>query len=144
MAKIGNLPTDLEVDSDGSVIVPTPQQCRIPRKMSARKTVSVTMFGTFNASYAYATIDGTKYSKPVVLSAVERGADARATVVTDGTSSSDKRNTKITLNGVEVKNAGSTGSASYDFTITDDCLIEGGYVSASGKNTIAITMPYTG
>lgn len=139
------LPSNLLVDDNSNVTAeeaPPPVQCRIPRKMTTKKTVEVRLNGTFNSSYVYATIGGTKYSKIAILRSVESGTDAQVTVVTDGTTSSKKKGTKITLNGVEVKNASSNGRASYDFTITDECLIEGGYVSASGQNTIAITMPY--
>lgn len=139
------LPSNLLVDDSSNVTAeeaPPPVQCRIPRKMTTKKTVEVRLNGTFNSSYVYATIGGTKYSKIATLRSVESGTDAQVTVVTDGTTSSKKKGTKITLDGVEVKNASSNGRASYDFTITDECLIEGGYVSASGQNTIAITMPY--
>lgn len=103
--------------------------------------VTVELSGTFDSAYAYVTIGGTKYTSAQTLE-VELGTEVKAYVKTAG-SSSNMAATRILLNGdIKAKaDDGKGGEASYSFTITSNCKIEGGYMSRSGKNTIAITMP---
>ena len=115
-------------------------QCRIPRMQTMISTVDVALSGTFDSSYGYVTIDGTKYTSAQTLK-VAKGTSV--TVRCSSNMASDRWNAKITLNGTTVAQGASTEAAEYTFAATDNCTIT---VTKAGTSqsryyTAAITMP---
>lgn len=113
-------------------------QCRLPKKQTMISTVDVALSGTFDSSYGYVTIDGTKYTSEQTV-AVAKGTSV--TVYCGGTIAS-KELCKITLNGTTVAQGTTSAAAEYTFAVTDNCTV------VLSKNTIvlyyytaAITMP---
>lgn len=117
-------------------------QCRVPRKNKRLETVTVTLSGTFDSTYAYVTIGGKTYTSAQTLT-VEKGTGV--TVVTYGSGSGGGLNAVIQLNGTKVGN-----STTYVFAVTDNCKIVGDIktdasaTGTTGYGRVSITMPYTG
>ena len=100
--------------------------------------VDVALSGSFNESYGYVTIDGTKYTSAQTLTV------AKGTSVTVYCSSKVRPNmSKITLNGTTVAQGGKESPAEYTFAATDNCTIVLSKTSASQYSyySAVITMP---
>ncbi len=82
-------------------------------------TVDVTLSGTFNSTYGYVTIDGTKYTSAQTLTV----AKGTSVTVYCGSGNSFIVRTKITLNGTTVAEGTSSAGAEYTFAVTDNCAI---------------------
>lgn len=86
---------------------------RSPRWITKpRKTVGVTLAGSFHTSYAYATIDGTKYTSAGTV-------QGEAISVTVGGMSPYTSNCAVYLDGVKVLN----GAGTYQYTETKDIAV---------------------
>ena len=81
--------------------------------------VDVALSGSFNESYGYVTIDGTKYTSAQTLT-VTKGTSV---TVYCGSGNSFSVRTKITLNGTTVAEGTSLTGAEYTFAVTDNCTI---------------------
>ena len=113
-----------------------------PRAKTKPAKLTIELGGSFDNSYGYVTIDGTKYTSAQTVE-VESGASV---FVRCGTATAFFQTfCKITLNGAEVA-AGTwdtAGAAKYTFAATDNCKI----VMTKNTNmgnpyyTAAITMP---
>lgn len=102
-------------------------------------TVDVSLSGTFNSSYGYVTIGGTKYTSAQTLTV----AKGTSVMVYCGSSNSFIVRTKITLNGTTVAQGTSDAGAEYTFAVTDNCSIVISRKSVSGYiyYIADITMP---
>lgn len=111
-------------------------QCRLPKKQTMISTVDVALSGTFDKSYGYVTIDGTRYISAQTLT-VAKGTSV--TVYCGASHSNNRTKCKITLNGTTVAQGTSSAGAKYTFAVTDNC----GIVIILEKNAYnaAITMP---
>ena len=98
-------------------------------------TVDVVLSGTFDSSYGYVTIDGTKYTSVQTVT-VAKGTSV--TVYCDAMFSAFYEDTKITLNGTTVAQGTTDATAEYTFAVTDNCTI---VITGSNYFTAAITMP---
>lgn len=109
-------------------------QCRLPKKQT--KYVDVALSGTFDRSYGYVTIDGTKYTSEQTLT-VAKGTSVM--VFCYASTSTFMSQCKITFNETIVAKGSSGSPAQYNFTATDNCSV---YISYTGSwATAAITMP---
>lgn len=81
------------------------------------KPVTVRLSGTFDSSYCYATIGGTKYTSSATLT-LETGVTVEIYVSARITMAADK-NCHVTLNGETVQRGGGT----YTLTVTTDTSI---------------------
>ena len=101
--------------------------------------VNVALSGTFNSSYGYVTIDGTKYTSAQTLT-VAKGTSV--TVYCGSNNSSIQKNSIIKLNGTTVAQGTSSAAAEYTFTVTDNCTVVLSKKTAIfDYYTAAITMP---
>lgn len=98
-------------------------------------TVDVALSGTFDSSYGYVTIDGTKYTSEQTLK-VAKGTSV--TVHCWSMHSSFKPKATITLNGTTVAQGTTSAAAEYTFAVTDNCSIT---ITVGGYGSAAITMP---
>ena len=98
-------------------------------------TVDVALSGTFNSSYGYVTIDGTKYTAAQTVT-VAKGTSVK--VYCSASQSALMTKCKITLNGTIVAQGAQYSPAQYRFTTTDNCAI---VLTSSGYYSAAITMP---
>ena len=103
-------------------------------------TVDVELRGTFDKSYGYVTIDGTKYTGAQTLT-VAKGTNI--TVHCSGGSSVAKKNSYIKLNGTKVAQGTSEAAAEYTFAVTDNCTIKVRMIGSGVRSyfTADITMP---
>lgn len=101
-------------------------------------TVDVVLSGTFDSTYGYVTIDGTKYTSAQTLT-VAKGTSV--TVYCSGRGRPDI--SYIKLNGTTVAQGTISAAAEYTFAVTDNCSIT---VGNGGTGNLfyfyaAITMP---
>lgn len=140
------LSADSEVLSDGSVIVPPLQQCRVPRKNKRPETVTVTLSGTFNSTYCYVTINGMVYAAAQELKVAVGDEISIYFQGKDGTNSTSLVS-RVYLNGKSVSNSvAASGGKTYSFTVTSDVKIESAKTTESSGFywQVKITMPYAG
>lgn len=115
-------------------------QClQLTRGEPPAMTVDVVLSGTFDSSYGYVTIDGTKYTSAQTLK-VAKGTSV--TVYCGGSSSTLLVKSTITLNGTTVAQGTSSAGAEYTFAVTDSCGVALERKTQNGRYyTAAITMP---
>ena len=100
----------------------------------------VALSGTFDSTYGYVTIGGTKYTSAQTLK-VAKGTSV--TVYCGANYYSIQNNSIITLNGTTVAQGTTDAAAEYTFAVTDNCSIVITKM-ISGKTlyyTAAITLP---
>ena len=103
------------------------------------QTFDVVLSGTFDSSYGYVTIDGTKYTSSQTLT-VAKGTSV--TVHCGSSNNNNQKNAKINLNGTKVAQGTTSAAAEYTFAVTDNCSIvitPTGFPSA--YHSADITMP---
>ena len=99
-------------------------------------TMDVTLSGSFDSSYGYVTIDGTKYTSAQTLTV------AKGTSVTVYCGSLLLQSESvITLNGTTVARGTSDAAAEYTFAVTDSCSIVLSKTSQTAVFSADITMP---
>ena len=84
--------------------------------------ITITLAGTFSSSYAYATINGTKYTAETTLE-VEKGTTVK--IYVSARSSSNRALCYVKLNGETVLSRGGT----YNFIPTKNAVITFGYTN---------------
>lgn len=117
-------------------------QCiQLRRGDPPKMTVDVVLSGSFNSSYGYVEIDGTKYASAQTV----KVAKGTSVTVISSASRMSYKNCKITLNGEIVASGSNSSGASYTFTVTDNCSISFTNTRYSVTNyyTADITMPAT-
>ena len=115
-------------------------QClQLTRGEPPATTVDVALSGTFDSSYGYVTIDGTKYTSEQTLT-VAKGTSV--TVYCGSVESVLQKKSIITLNGTTVAQGTSSAEAEYTFAATNNCSI---VMTETGSTrfyySAAITMP---
>lgn len=113
-------------------------QClQLTRGDAPSTKVTLEISGAGSGETCYVTVNGTKYYTATTFE-MDVG-----TAVTVGVASKQNRYTsKITLNGTTVASSSmQTTSASYELTITDNCLITLSVPNDNTYGTAAITMP---
>ena len=101
--------------------------------------VDVALSGTFDSSYGYVMIDGTKYTSEQTLT-VAKGTSV--TVYCGSVESVLQKKSIITLNGTTVAQGTSSAGAEYTFAVTDSCDVALERKTQNGRYyTAAITMP---
>ena len=109
------------------------------RGKASATTVDVALSGTFNSTYGYVTIDGTKYTSAQTLT-VAKGTSV--TVYCGSSSSRLRVKSTITLNGTTVAQGTSSAGAEYTFAVTDSCGVALERKSQNGTYyTASITVP---
>lgn len=114
-------------------------QClQLTRGEPPATTVDVALSGTFDSTYGYVTIDGTKYTSAQTLT-VAKGTSV--TVYCSSSQSSYFTKCEITLNGTTVAKGTKGSPPEYTFAATDNCTIVLSKTSWYNYFTAAITMP---
>ena len=102
-------------------------------------TVNVALSGTFDSSYGYVMIDGTKYTSAQTVT-VAKGTSV--TVYCGSSSPPLLAKSTITLNGTTVAQGTSSAGAEYTFAVTDSCDVALERKTQNGRYyTADITMP---
>lgn len=96
-------------------------QClQLTRGEPPATTVDVELGGTFDSSYGYVTIDGTKYTSAQTL----KVAKGTSVTVHCGAGRKDAQTQAyINLNGTRVAKGTTSAAAEYTFAATDNCTI---------------------
>lgn len=122
-------------------------QCRVPRKKTVTKSVTVTITAKTGAGgnasdRNFVVIDGVTYKSSTTLE-LKVGTEVTAQVTAASTSYATKA--VITLNDITVAEAKKvTLSATYTFAVTDNCsIVLAGTDRNNNYGIVNITMPYT-
>lgn len=110
--------------------------CRLPQRIgtpsgggTTPSEYAVTLSGSFNSSYGYVTINGTKYTSAQTV-AVTAGTEISIYVAAQYSYMDDFA--KVTLNGTTVQ----SGSGTYAHTVNSNCTISMGSLEYAYQATI--------
>lgn len=98
-------------------------KCRMPRTKKIQvtpETVTLSLTGSYDSSYGYVLVDGTKYTGVQTLT-LEKGTEI--TVFCSSSNRTARARSYVRLNGTDVATGTSSAAAQYTYTLTSNTAI---------------------